>query len=265
MVSLREVVAAWQALLPEQQERAEDGGVLRPLRVAVAQPAVVHGDLAATAAAHADAVARAGARLVVFPELSLTGYVLDAPAVALDDAAWAPLVSACAERGTTALVGAPVEESGRRSIAVVAVDGSGVRVAYRKVHLHGEERDRFTPGPGAVVVEVDGWRVGTAVCRDTGIAEHTAATAALGVDLYAAGVVDEPAALPVIRSRAVTNARACGAPVAVASAAGPVGPRHGFPETAGGSAVHDADGTLLKAAGAAPGELVVVELEPRRG
>lgn len=239
--------------------------MLTPLRVAAAQPAVVHGDLLATASAHADAVRRADARLVVFPELSLTGYVLDAPAVALDDPAWAPLVAACAERGTTSLVGAPVEEDGRRSLAVVAVDGDGVRVVYRKVHLHGEELDHFVGGPGPALVEVDGWRVGLAVCRDTGIAEHTAGTAALGVDLYAAGVVDEPAALPVIRSRAVTNARACGAPVVVASAAGPVGPRHGFPETAGGSAVHDAGGALLAAAGAEPGGLVVVDLDGRRG
>ena len=239
--------------------------MLRPLRVAVAQPAVVHGDVPATAAAHADAVERAGARLVVFPELSLTGYVLDAPAVALDDPAWQPLVRACAEHGTTALVGAPVEVGGGRAIAVVAVDGDGVRVVHRKAHLYGQELDLFEAGPGAAVLVVDGWRVGLAVCRDTGIAEHTAATAALDVDLYAAGVVDEPAALPVIRSRAVTNARACRAPVAVASAAGPVGPRHGFPETAGGSAVHAADGSLLATAGGDPGELVVVELEPRRG
>ncbi|WP_309225375.1 carbon-nitrogen hydrolase family protein [Quadrisphaera sp. INWT6] len=239
--------------------------MLRPLRVAVAQPAVVHGDVPATAAAHADAVERAGARLVVFPELSLTGYVLDAPAVALDDPAWQPLVRACAEHGTTTLVGAPVEVGGGRAIAVVAVDGDGVRVVHRKAHLYGQELDLFEAGPGAAVPVVDGWRVGLAVCRDTGIAEHTAATAALDVDLYAAGVVDEPAALPVIRSRAVTNARACRAPVAVASAAGPVGPRHGFPETAGGSAVHAADGSLLATAGGDPGELVVVELEPRRG
>ncbi|WP_218974707.1 carbon-nitrogen hydrolase family protein [Streptomyces sp. NP160] len=238
---------------------------MAPLRVAAAQPAVVHGDLLATAAAHADAVRRADARLVVFPELSLTGYVLDAPAVALDDPAWDPLVAACAEHGTTALVGAPVEEDGRRALGVVAVDGTGPRVVYRKVHLYGEEVDHFTAGPGPTVVDVDGWRVGLAVCRDTGIAEHTAGTAALGVDLYAAGVVDEPAALPVIRSRAVTNALACAAPVAVASAAGPVGPRHGFPQTAGGSAVHDADGEVLAAAGAEPGEVVVVDLEPRRG
>ncbi|PWJ50256.1 Predicted amidohydrolase [Quadrisphaera granulorum] len=241
--------------------------MLEPLRVAVAQPAVIHGDLLATAAAHADAVRQAAARLVVFPELSLTGYVLDAPTVALDDPAWDELVAACAEHGTTALVGAPVagDDGEGRAIGVVAVDGSGVRVIYRKAHLYGEELDAFTAGPGATVVEVGGWRVGLAVCRDTGIAEHTAATAALGVDLYAAGVVDLPEALTVIRSRAVTNARACGAPVAVASAAGPVGERFGFPQTAGGSAVHDADGALLAAAGAEPGELVVVDLEPPRG
>jgi predicted amidohydrolase len=238
---------------------------VEPLRVAVAQPSVVHGDLPATAAAHADAVRRAGARLVVFPELSLTGYVLDAPAVALDDPVWDGLVAACAEHGTTALVGALVVERRRRSIAVVAVDRAGARVVYRKANPSREELAHVDAGAGPAVVEVHGWRVGLAVCRDTGIAEHTAATAALDVDLYAAGVVDEPAALPVIRSRAVANARACGAPVAVASAAGPVGPRHGFPETAGGSAVHDADGSLLAAAGPAPDELVVVDLEPRRG
>ena len=46
------------------------------LTVAVAQPATVTGDLAANALRHAEAVVSSGARLVVFPELSLTGYDL---------------------------------------------------------------------------------------------------------------------------------------------------------------------------------------------
>lgn len=234
------------------------------LRVAVAQPLVILGDLSATAAAHVQAIELAHARLVVFPELSLTGYVLDAAPVALDDPCWDLIASACSALGTTALVGAPVDEGGRRSIAVVAVDGSGVRVVYRKAHLHGAENGAFHPGPGATVIDIDGWRVGLAVCRDTGIGEHTAATAALGVDLYAAGVIDEPAALAIIRSRAVANAKACGAAVAVASAAGAVGPRHGFPETAGGSAIHAADGSLLQAAGPEVDAVVVVDVERHR-
>ena len=50
-----------------------------PLRLAVAQPPCVPLDVAANARAHAAAVRAAGARVVVFPELSLTGYELDAP------------------------------------------------------------------------------------------------------------------------------------------------------------------------------------------
>lgn len=45
-----------------------------PLPIAVAQPLCVPYDVAANAAAHAAAVRSAGARVVVFPELSLTGY-----------------------------------------------------------------------------------------------------------------------------------------------------------------------------------------------
>lgn len=104
-----------------------------PLKVAAAQPPCVGYDVAANAVIHAHTVHAARARVVVFPELSLTGYELDAAAVALDDVALAPLVEACAAAGAVALVGAPVQdEDGRAFIATVQVDGAGVRVAYRK-------------------------------------------------------------------------------------------------------------------------------------
>ena len=55
--------------------------------------------MSATARAHAAAVRTAGARVVVFPELSVTGYELDAPAVDPDDPRLGPIVAACAETG----------------------------------------------------------------------------------------------------------------------------------------------------------------------
>ncbi|SFX70081.1 hypothetical protein OH786_29830 [Streptomyces atratus] len=70
-----------------------------PLAVAVAQPSCVPLDVAANAAAHAEAVRRSGARLVVFPELSLTGHDLAAEAVSPDDPRLRPLVAACREAG----------------------------------------------------------------------------------------------------------------------------------------------------------------------
>src|SRR5436305_3692748 len=107
-----------------------------PLTIAVAQPPCAPYDVGLNALTHAETVRAAGTRVVVFPELSLTGYELDAPAITVEDPRWTPIVEACSETGSLALVGAPVEgEAGRAHIAMVAVDGSGVTIAYRKLWL----------------------------------------------------------------------------------------------------------------------------------
>ena len=57
-------------------------------------------------------------------------------------------------------------------IGVLAIDAGGVSVAYRKMWLGEEEAKRFTPGPEPAKLTVDGWRLGLAVCKDTGVAQH---------------------------------------------------------------------------------------------
>jgi predicted amidohydrolase len=131
-----------------------------PLVVAVAQPPCLAHDVAANARAHAAAIRApeaAGARVVVFPELSLTGYELDAAPVDPGDERLQPLIQACADTGATAIVGAPVSDNsnksadnsknndnsktirkgkaGRDFIGVLAIDGHGASVAYRKMWL----------------------------------------------------------------------------------------------------------------------------------
>ncbi|MBV6696836.1 hypothetical protein KV557_06810 [Kitasatospora aureofaciens] len=81
-------------------------GSERELVVAVAQPRCVAYDVAENAVAHAEVVRAARAPVVVFPELSLTGYELDAALVRPEDERLAPIVAACAETGAVALVGA---------------------------------------------------------------------------------------------------------------------------------------------------------------
>jgi predicted amidohydrolase len=203
-------------------------------------------------AAHAAVVRAARARLVVFPELSLTGYLLAADPVAPGDPVLAPLVAACGETGTLALVGAPVADgAGRRSIAVLGVRGDGAEVVHRKTFLGGDEPAHHSPGPGPATVEVDGWRVGLGVCRDTGVAEHVHDTAALGVDVYAAGLVHAPGELAEQDARGRRIAAVTGAHVVFAGAAGPVGGP--YRETAGTSTVWAPDGSVLARTGAAPG------------
>lgn len=222
-----------------------------PLTVAAVQPPCTPRDLATNAGAHADAVRSADARVVVFPELSLTGYELAADLVEPDSGALAPIVAACAATGSLALVGAPVGDGDRASIAMLAVDAAGVRVVYRKTWLGGAEASRYTPGGGPTVLEVDGWRLGLGICKDTGATQHTAGTAALGVDAYLAGLVHRPEELPEQEARAVVIARTCRSYVAFASSAGPTGDV--YTETAGESAVWSPDGIALARAGPAVG------------
>lgn len=223
-----------------------------PLTVAAAQPACVSYDVAANASEHAATVRSARARVVVFPELSLTGYELDAPAIAADDPRLAPIVEACAERGSLALIGAPVNGGGETShIAMLAIDGAGGRVAYRKMWLHGVEHDRFSPGSAPAAVEVDGWRLGLAICKDTGIPEHASDTAALGIDAYVAGVLDSADDAAVLDERARRIAGDHGIWVVAASFAGSTG--GGFDRAAGRSGIWGSDGSAIARAGVETG------------
>jgi predicted amidohydrolase len=226
----------------------------RTLTLAVAQPALTSLDPAANARAHAEAVRAAGTRVVVFPELSLTGYELEAPAFTAADPRLLPIVEACAEVGSLALVGAPAAgPDGEAFIAMLAVDGSGGRVAYRKMWLGVEEARRFTPGRAPAVLEVDGWRLGLAICRDTGIAQHAADTAALGIDAYVAGTVKRADEATLQHERGARIAADHALWVAIASFAGPTG--GGYRETAGQSAIWAPGGAAVCVLDAKPGRV----------
>jgi predicted amidohydrolase len=220
-----------------------------PLTVAAAQPPCVSHDVAANAAAHAAAFRSAGAWLVVFPELSLTGYELGAAAIAADDPRLAPIAAACSETGSLALVGAPVDGH----IAMLAVDGAGAAVAYRKMWLGGPEPERFEPGSAPAVIDVDGWRLGLAICLDTGVPQHSSDTAALGIDAYVAGVCEHAHDEPVKVERVRRVARDHGVWVVFASFAGATG--GGYDDAAGRSAIWSADGAVAAQAGPEPGEI----------
>jgi predicted amidohydrolase len=229
-----------------------------PLTVAVAQPACRPYDVAANAQAHAAAIRDASARIVVFPELSITGYELDAPPIDASDDQLHPIVEACEAAGSLALVGAPVQSvGGRVHIAMLAIDGGGVRVAYRKIWIASGEA-RFSPGPEPVALPVDGWRLGLGICRDTGVPQHQTDTAALGTDAYLAGTLmfDHETVEQNERARRIaTDHRVW---VAFASFAGPTGA--GYERTAGRSGIWAPDGTVVAQAGPEAGAVVSATL-----
>jgi predicted amidohydrolase len=81
------------------------------------------------ARAHASLIRSARARVIVFPELSLTGYELDAEPVWPGGEALMSIVEACAESNSLALVGAPVAAiNGRPHIGTLKIGADGVDV-----------------------------------------------------------------------------------------------------------------------------------------
>ena len=81
-------------------------------------------------------------------------------------------------------------------------DWHGGRVACHKMWLGGAGPERFTPGGEPALLEIDGWRLGLAICKDTGVPRHASDTAALGIDAYVADVLAHAhdAAMPGARA-----------------------------------------------------------------
>jgi predicted amidohydrolase len=134
---------------------------------------------------------------------------------------------------------------------MLAIDGRVARVAYRKMWLGGAEPGRFSPGSEPAVVEVDGWRLGLAICKDTGVPQHASDAAALGIDAYVAGVLESADDAAVLDERARRVAADHGVWVVLASFAGSTG--GGFAEAAGRSGIWRADGVVVARAGPEPG------------
>ena len=221
------------------------------LTIAAAQPECVPYDVTANVLSHADVIRAAEARVVAFPELSLTGYELDAPPVDPADERLRPLVDACAATDSVALVGAPTADTRGDYISVIAVDAAGARVVYRKMWLSETEAERFIPGPSPAAIEVDGWRLGIAVCKDTGVPAHADATAVVGMDVYVAGVLDsaDDASVQDARARRITADHNVW--VVVASFAGSTG--GGYEVAAAQSRIWSPDGVVVASAGKATG------------
>jgi NAD+ synthase (glutamine-hydrolysing) len=115
----------------------------------------------------------AGADVVVFPELAVTGYppedLLLRPGF-LRDAERATAEIAAAASGIVALVGTPHAEDGRLYNACAVCAGGGVQSRYRKRLLPNygvfDEERYFEPGDAAAVILASGSRLGLTVCED---------------------------------------------------------------------------------------------------
>jgi predicted amidohydrolase len=211
--------------------------------MAVAQTGSVRGDVEGNVATHlrfTDAAARHGARLIVFPELSLTGYEPDIAAIHTltpEDPLLRPLCDAARRHSMTIVVGTPYASPKGLHIAAFAIQPEGTRV-YTKHHLHSGEERFFVAGTMGLQIGLDGERVSFAVCADTTHPTHAEAAARAGATVYAAGVFITPTGIETDSAQLRGYAKNHRMVVLMANYAAPSG---GFP-TAGKSAIWDERG-----------------------
>lgn len=175
--------------------------------IAVAQTCPIEGDVDANIEEHLrliEMAAAEGARVVVFPELSLTGYELhlaERLAFSEHDTRLAPLVEAAASHLITVLVGAPVRLDEHLHIAAFILSPDRTMDLYTKQHLGAfEESARrdgvvppaeatvFQPGDRDPLVRFDDDGAAVAICADVGQPSHPRRAADRGAKTYLASM-----------------------------------------------------------------------------
>lgn len=231
------------------------------MRIALVQTRPVRGDVAANLARHAELLEGAlalGAELVVFPELSLTGYEPELAAelaTAADDPRFDALQRTSDARGVTIALGAPIRAPPKPHIGLVLLQPRERRHVYAKRYLHADEEPYFTPGALSDGLLGTAPRVALAICYELSVPAHAEAALAAGVGVYLASAAKSAQGVEQTAARLSTLAREHGLATLLANSVGAAG---GF-ECAGGTAAWNRRGELVARLGDAREGLLVFD------
>lgn len=163
------------------------------LTVAVGQAPPVCGNVDANVSTACELLAeaaRAGASLLVLPELFLCGYDIEAIArdpqrhtVDLDGPEFSRIGTACREHRISVVIGASIRTPSGSANAAAAVSSEGrILGAYEKTHLWNREQGVFVSGMELLAIDADGFQLGLGICYDAGFPEFCRAHVLAGAD-----------------------------------------------------------------------------------
>ena len=228
--------------------------------IAVAQTIPVRGDVDANIQQHLRLVQIAAGeqtQVLVFPELSLTGYELDLAndlAFSPDDRRLAPLVETASTHSITLIVGAPVRRESRLHIGAFILSPDRSVGLYTKHHLGAfssrascdgivppAEATVFHPGTLNPLVLLGDDTAAVAVCADTGRPSHPQEAAERGATTYLVSMF----VIPSEFTRETANLRTYAVQHSFTVAAANYGGPSGGLASAGRSGIWSEKGELL--------------------
>ncbi|MFJ5355999.1 carbon-nitrogen hydrolase family protein [Pectobacterium sp. CHL-2024] len=233
------------------------------MKICIAQISSVAGHIDENMKKHQDmiiAAARNAVDIIVFPELSLSGYepsLAEGLALPPEDIKFDAFQSMSDEYGVSIAVGYPVKFSDGIKITMIIFQPEKETLFYSKQLLHPDEIPFFKQGKQQTTVSVEGKVVVPAICYESLQPTHALEAAKLGADLYVASVAKS--ANGVVRAYAhyPAIARKHGMFALMANA---VGKADNF-ICAGQSAIWDREGKLLIQANATQEALLILDTE----
>jgi predicted amidohydrolase len=229
-------------------------------KIAAAQVVSIRGDIGRNIATHAAAIAAAAEHevsVLVFPELSLTGYEPDLAAelaITATDECLAPLAALAHRHRMAVVVGASLRNAGAKpGLGAILLAADGSARTYTKMHLGGGEPTYFVPGGAPLSFATRGQTIGIAICADSSKSSHPQGYADLGATVYAAGVFLNAEWYATDSPRLAAHASRFRMLVVMANHAASVGTY----ASVGRSAVWAPDGSLLAQAEGAENGLLI--------
>jgi predicted amidohydrolase len=196
------------------------------MKICAAQTRPIRGDISANITIHEmlihKAVAR-GAELIIFPELSLTGYeptLAKELTVEKTDVRFDTFQTISNDSGITIGVGAPMKSERGVSISMLLFQPHEARSVYSKSYLHADEEPFFVPGHSSPHLRVQSTNVALAICYEISVAEHLTAALKLKPAIYFASVAKFVNGINKALERLSTIARDSSLPVLMSNCIG---------------------------------------------
>jgi predicted amidohydrolase len=164
------------------------------MKICVAQLRPVAGDIVRNIQRHKQVIELAatdGANIIIFPELSITGYeptLARQLATNANDARFDEFQEIADTRRITIGVGVPTKQSDGICISLVLFQPQTARTTYSKRYLHADEEPFFVSGDTSVKVISDDAHIAFAICYEVFVPEHAADASRRGATIYVASV-----------------------------------------------------------------------------
>lgn len=134
--------------------------------------------------------AKLGAKLIIFPELSITGYEraeLKSHYVK-NDPRLEEIRRFCIDRHVRVIVGAPIRENGHLYIGSIIFNPSGHDIIYKKMNLHEGENVYYEEGSEPILLTIDDELFFLGICYDIEVENHIEMAKKMGATSYVSSI-----------------------------------------------------------------------------